>query len=109
MLKKYDVEPKTLTTACKDYIEKSSDLSLKFGLMALQKYADGYGYEPEYSDVRKCYDYVLQAASNAGKTDDVNQKVQVMVERDKSMQPLVSSVVNYKKFYADNVFPFRAN
>lgn len=105
---KYDVEPKTLTTACKDYLEKDPDLSLKFGLMALQRYADGYGYEPEYSDVRKCYDFILQASNSAGKTDEVNQKVQVMVDRDKSMQRLVSSVVNYKKLYADNVLSFRA-
>lgn len=105
---KYDVEPKTLTTACKDYFEKDAELSLKFGLMALQRYADGYGYEPEYSDVRKCYDFVLKAANSAGKTDQVNEKVQVMVDRDKSMQRLVSSVVNYRQKYGSNVLPFRA-
>ena len=33
---------------------------------------------------------------------------EVMVDRDKSMQRLVSSVVNYKKLYTDNVLSFRA-
>lgn len=94
---KYDVEPKTLTTACKDYLENDPDLSLKFGIMALQRYADGYGYEPEYTDIKKCYDLVQNAADRANKTDEVNEKVQAMVERDKSMRRLVSSVVNYRK------------
>ncbi|MBN1602164.1 MAG: hypothetical protein JW915_11175 [Chitinispirillaceae bacterium] len=94
---KYDVEPKTLTTACKDYLKKDSNLSLKFGLLALQKYADGYGYEPEYTDVHKCYDLVLKSADNAGKTDEVNEKVQALVERDRSIRKLVSSVVNYRQ------------
>lgn len=104
---KYDVEPKTLTTACQDYLEKDPDLSLKFGVMALQRYADGYGYEPEYSDVQKCYDLVLKAAHGAGNSAEVNEKVQKIAERDKSMGRLVSSVVSYRQKYGDNVLRFR--
>jgi len=94
---KYDVEPKTITTACKDYLEKDPDLSLKFGLMALQQYAGGYGYEPEYADVKKCYTLVCSAAEKAGKMDAILRKVQELANNDKSMRKLVSSVLNIFK------------
>jgi hypothetical protein len=93
---KYDVEPKTLTTACKDYLEKDPELSLKFGLMALQRYADGYGYEPEYTDVQKCYDYIQLAAESTDKKNEISSKIENMVQNDKSIRRLVSSVVNYR-------------
>jgi hypothetical protein len=39
------VEPKTLLTASKDYLEKDPALSLRFCLTALKRYSEGYGYE----------------------------------------------------------------
>lgn len=57
----------------KNYIDKDLDLSLLFVQIALQRYADGFGYEPEYTDVEKCYDIVCVAAVNGGKKDEATQ------------------------------------
>jgi hypothetical protein len=91
---KHNVEPKTLTTACKDYLEKDVELSLRFGCMALQRYADGYGYEPELPDIRRCYEFVCMAAERAGKRDEINRKLQQMAMNDKSKRKMVASVVH---------------
>jgi hypothetical protein len=91
---KHNVEPKTLTTACKDYLEKDVELSLRFGCMALQRYADGYGYEPELPDVLRCYEFVCMAAERAGKRDEINRKLQQMAMNDKSKRKMVASVVH---------------
>ena len=104
---KYDVEPKTLTTACKDYIEKDPDLSLRFGLLALIRYAEGRGYEPEYADVQKCYDFVLKAAENAGKKEEVAEQIKAIVDNDKSVRQLVALVVNSRQEYGNNILLFR--
>jgi len=104
---KNDVEPKTLTTACKEYSKKNPELSLRFGLLALQKYADGYGYEPELTDVLKCHDMVCLAAVHAGKVDEVAEKVRLLAENDKSMRRLVASAVNYGRKVMENVVAFR--
>lgn len=104
---KYDVEPKTLTTASKDYVEKDPDLSLRFGLLALQRYANGYGYEPEYADVQKCHDSVCTAAVNAGKKDEVTGKVRVLAENDKSVRKLVALVVGSGQKYRNTIVPVR--
>lgn len=107
LAEKYDVEPKTLITACKDYLEKDVHLSLKFGLLALQKYADGSGYEPEYSDIKKCYEFVCEASERAGKQDDVSKQIELMVQHDKSGRKLVTEVVKSQNVKHDNILHFR--
>jgi hypothetical protein len=91
---KHNVEPKTLITACKDYFEKDPGISVKFGLIALQRYADGYGYEPEYSDVKKCYDFLIKASEKTGQVENISAMVKIMAVNDKSIRKLVSLVVN---------------
>lgn len=104
---KYDVEPKTLTTASKEYVEKDPELSLRFGLLALQRYADGYGYEPELTDVLKCHEMVCLAAIHANKVDNVAEKVRVLAENDTSKGRLVAAAVKYGRAVMENVVAFR--
>ncbi len=106
LAEKFDVEPKTITTACKDYLEKDSELSLKFGMLALQKYTDGFGYEPEFGDIQKCHDLVCMAAERAGKKDETARNIEEMVRNDKSVRKLVTSVVNYRNSQ-NNIIMFR--
>lgn len=103
---KYDVEPKTLTTASKDYAERDPDLALRFGLLALQRYADGFGYEPHYDDVQRCHDSVCAAAARAGKRDMVAEKLRILADNDKSIRKLVASAVHYGKVAASKMVAF---
>lgn len=107
LAEKFDVEPKTLTTACKDYLEKDPDLSLKFGMLALQKYTDGFGYEPEFGDIQKCHDLVCMAAERVGRKDEITKKIEELVRNDKSSRKLVTSVVNVRYSLKDNIVMFR--
>jgi hypothetical protein len=104
---KFDVEPKTLTTAGKDYVQKDPELSLRFGLLALERYADGHGYEPEFADVMKCHDIVCAAAANAGRSGEVAEKVKRLAEHDRSPDRLVAKTVNLRGGREDNIIPFR--
>ncbi|MDO5576333.1 MAG: hypothetical protein Q4F84_04585, partial [Fibrobacter sp.] len=96
---KYDVEPKTLTTACKDYIAKEPNLSLQFGLMALERYANGFGYEPEFGDIRKCYELILIAAQKAGKEKEIAEQIKFFVDNDNSKNHILTLAVNFEAKY----------
>jgi hypothetical protein len=98
---KFNVEPKTLTTACKDYLEKDANLALRFGMMALQSYSSGYGYEPEYSDIQKCYDLVSMAAERVDKKKEISDCVDKMVQNDRSVKKLFTLAVRCRHLATD--------
>jgi hypothetical protein len=62
-------DPRTLTRASRDYLEKDPGFSMSIGLIALHWLIEGYGYEIMGLDVLSAYDYTMQAAEKLGETD----------------------------------------
>jgi len=62
-------DPRTLTRASRDYIEKDTGFSMCIGLIALHWLIEGYGYEITGLDVLSAYDYTMQAAEKLGEID----------------------------------------
>ena len=80
---------------------------MRFGLPALQRYADGHGYEQELTDVLKCHEMVCLAAIHAKRRDEVAEKGRVLAENETSKGRLVAAAVKYGREVMKNVVAFR--
>jgi hypothetical protein len=64
-------DPRTLTRASRDFLEKDPGFSMCIGLVALHWLIEGYGYEITGLDVLSALDYTMQAAAKLGETEGV--------------------------------------
>jgi len=87
------VEPKTLTTACKDSLKKNPGLALRFGMIALERLAEGFGYDITSLDVLRAYHAALDAARASGREGEILARIAKIAEHDRSIGRLVSSVI----------------
>ena len=56
-------EPKTLTRAARDFLEKRTEFALGCGVLALRWLASGHGYEITSADVWAAYESTMKAAA----------------------------------------------
>ena len=59
-------DPRTLSRASRDLIEKHPEFCFRVGRLAIQRILEGYGYELTGSDVIDAYDYFMAAADKLG-------------------------------------------
>jgi len=59
-------DPRTLSRASRDFLNKDASFSLKVGRLALQRILEGYGYELTVSDVLDAFDRYMAAAQTLG-------------------------------------------
>jgi hypothetical protein len=59
-------DPRTLSRASRDFLEKDAGFSLKVGRLALQRILEGYGYELTGIDVLDAFDHYIAAAETLG-------------------------------------------
>lgn len=72
-------DPRTLTSAARDFAEKPLDFALAAGLAALRWISLGHGYEITGGDVLDAYSAVMQAAPGAGvATQRINEQIREM-------------------------------
>jgi hypothetical protein len=71
--------PQTLTRAARDFAEKKPAFAIEAGLAALRWLVEGYGYEITSADVHSAYEHTMQAAGNAGCTEETRQRIRVLV------------------------------
>ena len=72
-------DPKTLTRAARDYVEKNPAFAVGAGLLALYWLVRGYGFDITSGDVRDAYRSSLAAAERQGNVDDVKQRIRAIV------------------------------
>lgn len=73
-------DPRTLTRAAVDYVDKAPEFALSAGMTALRSIALGWGYEIKGEHVREAYGAVLKAAESARVSKDaVDADVRVLV------------------------------
>jgi hypothetical protein len=72
-------DPKTLARAARDFAEKQPAFALGAGLLSLQWLVAGYGYEVTSTDVWAAYTHTMKAASHAGETAQILERVKQLV------------------------------
>jgi len=77
-------EPKTLTRAARDYVDKEPEFALGSALAALRWLSEGWGYEVTNFDVVEAYDRAMDAASALEKIDDVTTHILQLLESSES-------------------------
>lgn len=86
-------DPKTLTRAARDMAAASPGYATQLGLAALHWLVEGYGYEITNHDVLAAYDHTLEAAANAGTTDQALDMIREMVRAEATSDQFVSKVL----------------
>ena len=59
-------DPRTLSRASRDFLQKDARFSLQVGRLAIQRILEGYGYELTSADVIAAYDHLMAAALTLG-------------------------------------------
>jgi tetratricopeptide (TPR) repeat protein len=72
-------DPRTLTRAVRDFVDKNPEFALQAGLAAIRWLAQGYGFEITGADVWAAYSYTLKAAEQLGRRDEVRDRVRNLV------------------------------
>jgi hypothetical protein len=68
-------EPKTLTRAARDFLEKHTEFALGAGLLALRWLASGHGYEITSADVWAAYQATMNAAERLERSAAIRDQV----------------------------------
>lgn len=76
-------DPKTLTRAARDHLHSQPAFAVQAAAAALHWIAEGYGYELKALDAREAYGLAVEAANGIGRTDQVQHRVQQMIEGDR--------------------------
>ena len=82
-------DPKTLTRAARDFVNKSPEFALKAGLAAMRWLAASYGYEVNGADVWAAYSHTMTAAEQVGRREEVRERIRALVAN----QGLVAQVL----------------
>lgn len=76
-------DPRTLTRAAKDHLDSQPAFAVQAAVAALHWIADGYGYELTALDARAAYGLAVKAAKLLGRTDEVQQRVQRIIDSER--------------------------
>lgn len=68
-------DPRTLTRAARDLAEEQPSFAATAGLIALERLAQGYGYDITAADVWAAYQYTMRAAEYAGRSGEVRDRI----------------------------------
>jgi hypothetical protein len=68
-------DPRTLSRASRDLIEKDAKFCLRIGRIAIQRMVEGYGYELTGTDLIDAYGHFLRAAEKLGVAHDARNDV----------------------------------
>jgi hypothetical protein len=71
-------DPKTLTRAARDFADLRPEFAVEAGLAALRWLTKGYGYETTGADIWDAYRHTMQAAENAGRTEEVRGRIRAL-------------------------------
>ena len=78
-------DPKTLTRAARDHVEKNPAFAADVALAALGWIAAGRGFELTSLDVREAYRYAIEAADRIGRGDEARRRVGDLLSEDGAM------------------------
>ena len=86
-------DPRTLTRAARDFAEKNPAFAIEAGMAALHWLVEGYGYEITGADVYSAYTNTMSAAENAGRPDEVRQRLREVVGKETQPDRFVARMI----------------
>ena len=86
-------DPRTLSRASRDLIEKDAKFCLRIGRIAIQRMVEGYGYEVTGTDLIDAYGHFLRAAEKLGVVQDARNDVLSMAINAKQSGNLFADVL----------------
>jgi hypothetical protein len=86
-------DPRTLTRAARDFLNRNPEFSMEAGLTAMHWMAHGIGFEIKRADVAVAYSCTLKAAERLDRESEVLSRIRDMLEGDASNKKLVGRVV----------------
>ena len=86
-------DPKTLTRAARDFVDRRPAFAVEAGLAALRWLVGGYGYEITGADVWAAYANTMKAAEKAGRGGEVREQIRGLVASETYGERFVSRVL----------------
>jgi hypothetical protein len=86
-------DPKTLTRAARDFVEKDPAFAIAAGLAALRWLVQGHGYEITTADVWAAYAHTIKAAANAHRSEEVRSRIRALIDDAHARGGLVASII----------------
>lgn len=86
-------DPKTLTRAARDFVEKHPAFAVEAGLAALRWLIQGYGYEITSADVWAAYSHAIKAAGNVDGGHDIQRRVLALIDAADARGGFVASII----------------
>ena len=75
------VDPKTLARAARDFAASEPGFAVEAGVLAIEEFANGLGFEVTGADVRMAYAGAMKAATKLGRSADVRQHFAAMLRQ----------------------------
>ena len=85
-------DPRTLSRAARDVIKTDACFCLHVGRIALQRMADGYGYDLTDLDVMEAYTHFIKAAEKLGVAEEARKDVLSMAANAKQGSTFASAL-----------------
>jgi len=76
------VDPKTLARAARDFAESESEFAVEAGILAVEGFANGLGFEVTGADVAMAYSGAMNAATTLGRSAEIRQRLADVLRRD---------------------------
>lgn len=86
-------DPRTLTRACRDFLEKDPRFSFRVGRIAIADLLDGRGFEITDTDVFDAYRHFEAAAIALGLAEEAHDDILQMVQKARDKQPTVAAAL----------------
>lgn len=89
-------DPKTLTRAARDTAQTQPRFAVEAGIAAIKWLVEGYGYEITGIDVISAFDYTMQAAANAGCSEEAFRRIRQIVAQEGTTDRFVTKRLGRK-------------
>jgi len=86
-------DPRTLSRAARDYLEKEPEFALGVAMASLHWLSQGWGYEITGFDVLSAFDFALKAAEELGLEAQVRKDIRKIIDQDRSPGMFVKDVL----------------
>ncbi|MBP7778867.1 MAG: hypothetical protein KA371_17255 [Acidobacteria bacterium] len=86
-------DPRTLTRAARDFVEKNPAFAIEAGLAALRWLVQGHGYEITTADVWAAYTHTIKAAANAHRSEEVRSRIRALINSADARGGFVTSIL----------------
>ena len=86
-------DPRTLTRAARDFIEKNPAFAVEAGLAAFRWLVKGYGYEITSAEVWAAYAHTIKAAATVDGSDDIRRRILALIDSADARGGFVASII----------------